>query len=144
MPRLRQTLIAVPPHDPAQVKRIRDRLRRAEGQVRGLQRMLDENRLCEEVVTQLVAARGPLPASIRHTDFTCPRAARLAHQMAQLNPPITADVIEANEFPELSQRLNVMCVPKTIINGSQDLLGAQPEARLMQAIRAALGATREE
>ena len=58
--------------------------------------------------------------------------------MAQLNPRITADVIEANEFPELSQRFSVMGVPKTIINGIQELVGAQPEARVLAAIRTAL------
>ena len=58
--------------------------------------------------------------------------------MAQLSPRITADVIEANEFPELSQRFDVMSVPKTLINGVQELVGAQPEARVMAAIRAAL------
>jgi alkyl hydroperoxide reductase subunit AhpF len=58
--------------------------------------------------------------------------------MALLNPRITADVIEANEFPELSERFDVMGVPKTIVNGVQELVGAQPEARLMAAIRAAL------
>ncbi len=52
-------------HDPAQVKRVRDRLRRAEGQVRGVQRMLDENRPCEEIVTQLLAARSALDQVIR-------------------------------------------------------------------------------
>jgi len=52
-------------HPSAQVKRVRDRLRRAEGQVRGVQRMLDENRACEEVVTQLLAARSALDQVIR-------------------------------------------------------------------------------
>jgi DNA-binding FrmR family transcriptional regulator len=52
-------------HDAAQVKRVRDRLRRAEGQVRGVQRMLDENRPCEEIVTQLLAARSALDQVIR-------------------------------------------------------------------------------
>jgi protein-disulfide isomerase len=59
--------------------------------------------------------------------------------MALLNPRITADVIEANEFPELSQRFSVMGVPKTIVNGVQELVGAQPEDRLMAAIHTALG-----
>jgi hypothetical protein len=59
--------------------------------------------------------------------------------MAQLNPRITADVIEANEFPELAERFQVMGVPKTVVNGMQELVGAQPEARVMAAIRAALG-----
>ena len=58
--------------------------------------------------------------------------------MALLNPRITADVIEANEFPELSQRFDVMGVPKTVVNGVHELVGAQPEARLMAAIRTAL------
>jgi protein-disulfide isomerase len=72
-------------------------------------------------------------------DTSCPRAARLAHQMAQLSPRVTADVIEANEFPELSRRFNVMGVPKTVVNGVRELVGAQPEAQLMAVIRAALG-----
>jgi CsoR family transcriptional regulator, copper-sensing transcriptional repressor len=44
---------------------VRDRLRRAEGQVRGVQRMLDDNRPCEEIVTQLLAARSALDQIMR-------------------------------------------------------------------------------
>jgi CsoR family transcriptional regulator, copper-sensing transcriptional repressor len=36
------------------------RLRRVEGQIRGVQRMIEENRDCEAVVTQLMAARAAL------------------------------------------------------------------------------------
>jgi DNA-binding FrmR family transcriptional regulator len=36
------------------------RLRRVEGQIRGLQRMTDEGANCEEVLTQLLAARSAL------------------------------------------------------------------------------------
>ena len=36
------------------------RLRRVEGQVRGLQRMVDEERDCETILVQLMAARSPL------------------------------------------------------------------------------------
>ncbi|HSH11704.1 MAG TPA: metal-sensitive transcriptional regulator [Ilumatobacter sp.] len=36
------------------------RLRRLEGQVRGLQRMVEEGSECREVVTQLSAAKGAL------------------------------------------------------------------------------------
>lgn len=50
---------------PAPEKRVRDRLRRAEGQVRGVQKMLDEGRPCEEVVTQLLAVRRALDETIR-------------------------------------------------------------------------------
>jgi CsoR family transcriptional regulator, copper-sensing transcriptional repressor len=36
------------------------RLRRIEGQVRGIARMLDEHRTCEDVVTQLMAVRSSI------------------------------------------------------------------------------------
>ncbi len=36
------------------------RLRRLEGQIRGLQRMVDEGGECRDVVTQLAAAKGAL------------------------------------------------------------------------------------
>ena len=36
---------------------IQTRLRRIEGQVQGVQRMLDEDRGCEDVLTQLLAVR---------------------------------------------------------------------------------------
>ncbi len=38
----------------------RGRLRRLEGQIGGIVRMLDEGRTCEEVVTQLMAVRAAL------------------------------------------------------------------------------------
>jgi CsoR family transcriptional regulator, copper-sensing transcriptional repressor len=37
-----------------------DRLKRIEGQVRGLQRMIEEQRECSDVITQLLAARSAL------------------------------------------------------------------------------------
>jgi DNA-binding FrmR family transcriptional regulator len=70
-----------PRHAPAQVKRLRDRLRRAEGQVRGVQRMLDEDRTCEEVVTQLLAARSALDQVIREAF-----SERVAECLATLPP----------------------------------------------------------
>ncbi|MHB1001253.1 MAG: metal-sensitive transcriptional regulator [Armatimonadota bacterium] len=36
------------------------RLRRVEGQIRGLQRMIEENQECSDVITQLSAARSAL------------------------------------------------------------------------------------
>ncbi|MDA8188960.1 MAG: metal-sensitive transcriptional regulator [Dehalococcoidales bacterium] len=37
-----------------------DRLKRIEGQIRGIQRMLEEGRPCEDIITQLMAARAAL------------------------------------------------------------------------------------
>jgi DNA-binding FrmR family transcriptional regulator len=39
---------------------LRKRLRRVEGQIRGLQRMVEEERYCIEIVTQIAAARTAL------------------------------------------------------------------------------------
>jgi DNA-binding FrmR family transcriptional regulator len=39
---------------------ITNRLKRIEGQIRGLQRMVDEQRDCETILTQLIAARAAL------------------------------------------------------------------------------------
>lgn len=43
-----------------QDKALRDRLARAEGQLRGVARMIEEGRGCEDVVTQLLAARSAI------------------------------------------------------------------------------------
>jgi DNA-binding FrmR family transcriptional regulator len=48
-------------HFPAEVTSdVVTRLRRVEGQIRGLQRMIDEEQECQDIVTQLAAARGAL------------------------------------------------------------------------------------
>jgi len=39
---------------------LKDRLRRIEGQIRGIHRMVDERRPCADIVTQLLAARAAL------------------------------------------------------------------------------------
>ncbi|MFH1085608.1 MAG: metal-sensitive transcriptional regulator [Chloroflexota bacterium] len=46
--------------DRAQRHEILTRLRRIEGQLRGIQRMIEEERSCEAIVTQLMAARAAL------------------------------------------------------------------------------------
>ena len=54
--------------------------------------------------------------------------------MAVESERVTADVIEANEFPELSDRFQVSGVPKTVINDQVELLGAQREPRFVEAV----------
>jgi len=44
----------------SEAEAILTRLRRVEGQVRGIQRMLEEGRGCEDILTQLTAARSAL------------------------------------------------------------------------------------
>ena len=58
--------------------------------------------------------------------------------MALESPHVTADVIEASEFPELIQRYGVRGVPKTVINGTVGVEGAVPEAALLSRVNEAL------
>lgn len=70
----------------------------------------------------------------------CPQAVLLAHQMAQESPYVTAEMVEATEFPELSNRYNVSGVPQTTINfGAGTVVGAVPETHLIAEIQRALG-----
>ncbi len=59
---------------------------------------------------------------------------RLAHAMALENPLISADVVEVQEFPSLASLYGVRSVPLTVINESIRLLGAAPEAELLQKV----------
>jgi predicted DsbA family dithiol-disulfide isomerase len=59
--------------------------------------------------------------------------------MAVESSRVTADVIEANEFPELSDRFSVSGVPKIVINDRVELLGSQREAKFVEAVLAAAG-----
>lgn len=49
--------------DADEKRRILNRLRRLEGQVRGLQRMVDEERACREILTLLSGIRSALDAT---------------------------------------------------------------------------------
>ena len=62
--------------------------------------------------------------------------------MAMENPLIVAEVVEANEFPALSERYRVTSVPKTVINDRVELIGAQPERKVLEAIQRVLSAER--
>jgi DNA-binding FrmR family transcriptional regulator len=42
------------------IEPILTRLRRIEGQIRGIHRMLEQDRVCEDIVTQLMAVRSSL------------------------------------------------------------------------------------
>jgi hypothetical protein len=52
---------------------------------------------------------------------------------------VHAEVVEAQEFPHLSQLHRVQAVPKTIINGVVEVLGAVPEATLLERVLSTVG-----
>ena len=51
--------------DPAIKARVRNRLRRIEGQVRGLQQMVEQERYCADILAQMASVQAALRASAR-------------------------------------------------------------------------------
>jgi hypothetical protein len=54
--------------------------------------------------------------------------------MAIASERVQAECIEANEFPDLSQRYRVMAVPKVVINDTVEFEGALPESDFLSAV----------
>jgi glutaredoxin-like protein len=68
----------------------------------------------------------------------CPQAVRLAHKLAIESDLVTGDMVEAIEFPHLSNKYHVHGVPRTVINETVHQEGAVPEpmllAKLLEAV----------
>lgn len=71
----------------------------------------------------------------------CPKAVITAFRFALANPRITAEGIEATEFPTLSNGYRISGVPDTIVEGAPGsgvkatrVLGAQPEDEFLGAL----------
>lgn len=71
------------------------------------------------------------------TDTDCPGMARLAHAIALECSHVTADVVEAREFPSLAQNYAVRSVPFTVINEHIRLSGAISEPQMLENVLAA-------
>lgn len=56
----------------------------------------------------------------------CPGAVEKAHHLALLNENVTAEMIEAQTFYDLSEEYNVSSVPKVVINDNYEFVGNQP------------------
>ena len=65
---------------------------------------------------------------------------RLAQHMSIASDRIRSECVEANEFPELSQRYQVMAVPKIVINDRVEFEGAIPERDFVNAVLQAVAA----
>ena len=58
----------------------------------------------------------------------CPKSVLFAHRLAFLSENVSGEMVEATEFPELSNKFQVSGVPKTVINdGKGDFVGAFPD-----------------
>jgi glutaredoxin-like protein len=69
----------------------------------------------------------------------CPRAVHLAHQMAIESEMVKGDMVDAAEFPQLSNRYFVSAVPKVVINEDVDFEGALPEKSYLDEVMEAEG-----
>lgn len=65
----------------------------------------------------------------------CTGAVILAHKMAYYSPKVRGEMVEATEFPHLSQKYNVMGVPRTVINETEFIEGAAPENMVIDKIK---------
>jgi len=68
----------------------------------------------------------------------CPSAAVLASRMARYSTFVRSEVIEANEFPELSRRFKVQGVPRTVVNGIFFAEGSLSETMMTDALKMGL------
>ena len=58
----------------------------------------------------------------------------LAHRLAMESEWITADMVEATEFPHLANKYEVYGVPRTVINETIHIEGAVPEPALVDKL----------
>ena len=69
----------------------------------------------------------------------CPPAVVTAHYFAMLNPMITSEMIEANQFEDLSRQYRVQSVPMVVINdGKQTFIGSRNPEEYFKAVEEAL------
>ncbi len=62
----------------------------------------------------------------------------MAQKLAMENEHVIADVVEASEFPEMSQKYRVMSVPMIVVNEKTKFVGALPEDRYMKEVMKAV------
>jgi hypothetical protein len=63
--------------------------------------------------------------------------------MATESDQVTADMVEATEFPQLAINYQVRSVPRTVINEVHFVDGMVPEPLMLQSVLSALGKDEE-
>jgi glutaredoxin-like protein len=100
-----------------------------------------ETELGDETLEMLESLTEPVHMQVFVTPTCpyCPQSVVLAHQMAIASPMVRGDMVEATEFPQLSNKYQVMGVPRTVINETAHLEGAASESMVVDKIQEALG-----
>jgi glutaredoxin-like protein len=101
-----------------------------------------KSELSDETLEALAGVSEPVYLQVFVTP-TCPycqHSVMLAHQLAVASPNVRADMVEAQEFPQLAIKYQVMGVPRTVINENVHIEGAVPESMVMEKLQEALAA----
>lgn len=69
----------------------------------------------------------------------CPDAVVNAHRLAMANSNIHADMVDVGVFPHVAIDYDVSGVPKTVINGTHELIGAHSAEELVMLVEKAAG-----
>ncbi|MCL4558793.1 MAG: thioredoxin family protein [Deltaproteobacteria bacterium] len=96
--------------------------------------------LSDNSKTRLKAINRPVRIQVFVTPSCpyCPKAVRTAHKIAIENEFVTADMVEATEFPDISNRYSVQSVPKIVVNDDVEFVGALPEDQFVDGVLSAL------
>ena len=96
--------------------------------------------LSQEMINWLADLKTPVHLQVFVTP-TCPywpQAVLLTHKLAMASDMVQADMVEATEFPHLSNKYQVMGVPRTVINETVFQEGAAPEMMLLDKLKEAV------
>ncbi|MFQ3293509.1 MAG: glutaredoxin-like protein [Halobacteriales archaeon] len=100
-----------------------------------------ETTLDEDLVSELeeIDEEVDITVFVTPTCPHCPRAVRTAHSFAMANDNITGEMVESQEFMELSQEFGVRSVPQINVNGeAQQFTGALPPEQFLEQVKSAL------
>jgi glutaredoxin-like protein len=93
-----------------------------------------------DLTSETLSAIGKIKSAVHLQVFVtptcpyCPKSVILAHKLAFVSEHIQSDMIEAIEFPQLSNKYKVVGVPKSIINEKFVIEGAVPEKDYVDGI----------
>lgn len=95
-----------------------------------------DNTLMPESTKKLSQLKDPLQLKI-FISSNCPYSlpiARLAVKLAVASDAINADIIHADEFPELAEKYNVRGIPFTVVNEDKSFYGALDQSDYLNHI----------
>ena len=92
--------------------------------------------LSQEIIDRIAAIEKPIDIKVFVTLGCphCPGAVVSANRLAMENKHVTAQMIEAQTFYDLSTKYNVSSVPKIVINDTYEFVGNQPIEKFLEGI----------